>query len=423
MNQKSTPRSYFLDNFVSIIMDEGHNLAYVGQEESLVSVEHSPPPLTTFFSQSRELLMSTVMLTQFPDLLMNAFKNNAGCKLIGNITETENQRKMSSSVGLDREDEKILGKLQKQIWVAMVSGRTKPFVLKTPSTEKFVVGDADVFQRSKPLLTALQMKQTEIEARMFMTQVEKTSDKIHLPELPKEAWLLLDYIFQHEWNYQQQIAEALGLSDRKFAKTKQILIDKRLIRIEKFAVKVHDRIHFALTGNALDVMKTVGKPPQRIGYWKWITGVPGYEHHYWQNVLRVKHRILGWNGRLEYDLKDGRRVDLFEENSNGFRKGIEIELSTKDVENKIRVLTDGEVDELVLLYRDESLLHFAKSKLEKMEGVPKEKIWIGLIRDYVEILDDIIKHAETSGIKRNPEGSIPDSDQDRKSGGNIGEID
>ena len=422
MNQKSTPHnSYFLDNYVSIVMDEGHNLAYVGQEESLVSVEHSPPPLTTFFSQSRELLMSTVMLTQFPDLLMNAFKNNAGCKLIGNITETENQRKMASSVGLDREDEKILGKLQKQIWVSMVSGRTKPFVLKTPSTEKFVVSDADVFQRSKPLLTALQMKQTEIESRMFMTQVEKTSEKIHLPDLPKEGWLLLDYVFHHEWSYQQQITEVLGLSDRKFAKTKQILLDRKLIRIEKFPVKVHDRIHFALTPNGLEVMQTVGKPAQRIGYWKWITGVPGYEHHYWQNILRVKHRILGWSGRLEYDLKDGRRVDLFEE-KDGYRKGIEIELSTKDVENKTRVLIDREVEELVLLYKDESLLHFARSKLEKMENIPKEKIWIGLIRDYVEILDDIIKHAETSGNKGKPEGNIPDSVQDRKSDGNIGEI-
>lgn len=422
MNRKPAPDRYFLDNFVSIIMDEGHNLAYVGQEESLVSVEHSPPPLTTFFSQSRELLMSTVILTQFPDLLMNAFKNNAGCKLIGNITETENQRKMASSVGLDREDEKILGKLQKQIWVAMISGRTKPFILKTPSIEKFVVGDADVFQRSKPLLTALQMKQTETEARMFMTQVEKTSDKIHLPELPKEAWLLLDYIFQHEWNYQQKITESLGLSDRKFAKTKQILLDKKLIRIEKFPVRVHDRIHFAITANGLDVMKTVGKSPQRIGYWKWITGVPGYEHRYWQNVLRVKHRMLGWSGRLEYNLKDGRRVDLLEQRDDGFRKGIEIELSTKDVENKIRILSDREVDELVLLYKDETLLHFARSKLEKIEGIAKEKIWIGLIRDYVEILDDIIKHAETSGNEGKPEGSIPDSDQDRKPNGNIGEI-
>lgn len=422
MNQKSTPDSYFLDNFVSIIMDEGHNLAYVGQEESLVSVEHSPPPLTTFFSQSRELLMSTVMLTQFPDLLMNSFKNNAGCKLIGNITETENQRKMASSVGLDREDEKILGKLQKQIWVAMVSGRTKPFVLKTPSTEKFVVGDADVFQRSKPLLTALQMKQTEIESRMFMTHVEKKSDTAHLPDLSKEAWLLLDFIFQNEWKYQQQITEALGFSDRKFAKAKEMLLDKKLIKIEKFPVKVHDRIYFSLTANALDVMRTLGKNPQRMGYWKWISSVPGFEHHFWQNLLRVKHRILGWKGRLEYDLKDGRRVDLLEERNDGFRKAIEIELSTKDVENKTRVLIDREVDELVLLYRDESLLHFAKSKLEKMEGIPKEKIWIGLIRDYVEILDEIIKQAETSGNNEKREEAASDSEENRKQDGNIGDV-
>jgi len=165
-------------------------------------------------------------------------------------------------------------------------------------------------------------------------------------------------------------------------------------------------------------MKTLGRNPQRIGYWKWITGVPGYEHHYWQNVLRVKHRILGWSGKLEFDLRDGRRVDLLEE-KDGYRKAIEIELSTKDVENKTRILTDREVNELVLLYNDESLLQLARSKLEKMENIPKEKIWIGMIRDYIEIIDDIIKGTEKSGNNRSTEGSAPDTVPERKDDGNV----
>ena len=422
VNQKSAPGAYFLNNFVLNIMDEGHNLAYKGFEDSLVAIEHSPPPLTTFFSQSRELLMSTLLLTQFPHLLMDAFKNNAGVKMIGNITEKKNQEDLASSIGLERKDANAVSKLQKGVWITTVAGRTNPFVLKTPEIKKGdLVADSDVFQRSRPLLSALEMKRQEIESRMFMTQIEKKSEEIHLPELPKEGWLLLDYIFHHEWSYQQKITEALGLSDRKFAKAKQILLDKKLIRIEKFPVRVHDRIHFVLTPNALEIMRILGRPAQRIGYWKWITGVPGYEHHFWQNMLRVKHRILGWNGRIEYDLKDGRRVDLFEE-KDGYRKGIEIELSTKDVENKIRVLTDREVDELVLLYKDESLLHFARSKLEGKENIPKEKIWIGLIRDYVEVLDDVIKGAETSENVRKSKETFPDSDQTRKRDGNIGEL-
>ena len=46
----------------------------------------------------------------------------------------------------------------------------------------------------------------------------------------------------------------------------------------------------------------------------------------------------------------------------------------------------------------------------------------GLIRDYVEILDEIIKRAETSGNSQKPEEATNDSDKNRKPDGNIGEI-
>lgn len=422
LNRKSTLDSYFLNNYTCIIMDECHLTSYSGQERSLVATEFSPPPLTTFFSQSRELLMSTLALSQFPHLVMDSFKTNAGTRIIGNITESDIQRDMASSVGLDRDDEKNIAKLQKGFWIATVAGRTRPFLMNTPDVKKGdLVADAAILHRSRPLLTALEMKRQEIESRMFMTQVERKSEEVHLPEISKEGWLLLDYVFWHEWSYQQKVTEALGLSDRKFAKTKQELLDKKMISIQKFPVKVHDRIHFALTPNALEVMETLGKPAQRIGYWKWIAGVPGYEHRYWQNMLRVKHRILGWTGRIEYDLKDGRRVDLYEERED-YRKAIEIELSTKDVENKTRVLTDREVEELVLLYKDETHLRFARSKLENMENIPKEKIWIGLIRDYIDILDNIIKEPETLGNFGEANPDTPDDNQNRKHDGNIGEL-
>lgn len=423
LNRKSTLDSEFKSKFCKIIMDEAHLTQYSGQERSLVSTELSLPPLATFFSQSREMMLGTFALTQFPHLVMDAFKDNAGTMIVGNIVESDQQRNLSSSLGLDRDSEKILGKLEKGTWIARVAGRTKPFVLKTLDIKKGdLIADAEVLQRSRPLITALDMKRQEIESRMFMVQVEKKSEEVHLPNLTKEGWLLLDYVFFHEWSYQQQITEALGISDRKFAKVKQDLLDKNLIRIQKFPVKVHDRIHFSLTPNALEIMKILGRPAQRIGYWKWISGVPGYEHHYWLNVLRVKHKILGWNGRVEYDLKDGRRVDLYEE-LNGHRKAVEIELSTKDVENKVRVLTDREVDELVLLYREESAFQFARSKLERMKNIPKEKIWVGLIRDYVELLDNVIKDPEKSGNIEDPDSVVPDSNQNRKDDGNNGVTD
>lgn len=418
MSQKpAVPPEY--SKFVLNIFEEGHNVFWESQEDNFTSRELGPHPLTQIASMQREMLMSSMLVTQFPDKVMSTYKNNCAIRISGNITEIKNRREMASTLGLD--DEKAIGKLEKQFWIASVAGWGKPFLMKTPDIQKPTVAEVDILSRSRPFLSALEMKRKQVEAMMFMAQVEKKSEVAHLPDLSKEGWLLLDYIFLHEWSYQQKVAEALALSDRKFAKTKQELLDRKLISIQKFPVKVHDRIHFALTPNALEVMKTLNKPAQRIGYWKWIIGVPGYEHKFWQNMLRVKHRMLGWTGRIEHDLKDGRRVDLYEERE-GYRKAIEIELSTKDVENKVRVLADREVEELVLLYNDETHLRFARSKLEKMENIPKERIWIGLIRDYVDVLDNLIKGPETSGGIRKTEPSMPDDEQKRKHDGNIGEI-
>lgn len=415
-DQKSTPEEQLGPDFCMNIMDEGHNLAYRGFEEGLVSTELSPHPLVKYFSQCRELLMSNFVLTQFPDLLMKAIHNNAGVKIIGNITETDNQRYVGSSIGLEPDEYKILGKLKKGTWVASVAGRTKPFLVSTPFVARNQVAEAELMQRSKPILGVLEMKRREIEAKMFLSQVDRTEQKLALPQLSKEAWLVLDYVFQHEWHYQQQVTQALGLSDRLMAKAKKELVERGLVKIEKFAVKVHERIHYTLTPNALEMLQAVGRSPQRIAYWKWITGVPGYEHKYWSNLFRVKHKILGWTGRLEHTFKDGRRVDVYEEKA-GYRKAMEIELSTRDLENKAKVVADGEVDELVLLYKDESTSQLVRSKLEKMQGIPKDRIWVGVIRDYVEILDDII-HAEMAGNKQQELAAGSETGTTRKDGGN-----
>jgi len=420
---KSAPLSYFLENFRIFVMDEAHLTQYSGHEHKDITI-FSPPPLSTFFSQSRELGLATCAFTQFPDLVMSAFRTNAGTKIIGNVVESDAREHLAASLGLDRRDENLLGKLDKGMWIVNVAGRTKkPFLMKTPMVEKPIIAEEELLAISKPLLSKLQMKRQEIEAKMFLQHVDKkSSDNIHLPSLPQDAWLFLDYVFANPWDYQQKVTEALGFSDRKIAGIKKLLVEKNLIRIEKFAVKVHERIHFILTPNALDVMKTVGKSPQMIAYWRFISK-PSYQHRYFQHRLRSQHRILGWKGRLEYDMNNGRRVDIYEER-DGYRKAIEIELSTKDLDNKIRVL--DEVDELVLLYNDETHLQFAKSKLLKMDGIPGERVWLGLVRDYTDLLDEIIqknvvKAPETTGNIGSLTPATPDDDPERKPDGDIGE--
>ncbi|MCH7648564.1 MAG: hypothetical protein IIA83_08160, partial [Thaumarchaeota archaeon] len=369
------------------------------------------------------LLMGTFAATQFPHLVMEAFKDNAGTRIIGNLTESDHQRDMTSSIGLERDDEKILGRLKKGIWVATVAGRTRPFVLKTPEVTKGdVVAEAEVIQRSESLLTEMKMRKQEIESRMFLNKVEKNSDRVSVPELTKEAWLILDYALEHPFNYQGKITKGVGISGRKTREARELLIQKGLIKLEKFAVITYPRIHYILTNKALELLKTLGKEHKKIGFWKYINnGVPSYWHRLFQFYVRSQHEGLGWTGKVEYALEDGRRIDVYEERG-GYRKAIELEDSTKDLENKIKVLRDDLADELVLLYKDEMQSRYARTKLMEMKIPEKKILWVGLARDYAKLLNKIIYRTiiapEKSGNKQKSDNSMPEKNNERKHRGN-----
>lgn len=424
MNRKSALDAHFVQDFLEIIMDEAHLTQYGPQQTSWVSQEHSPHPLTTFFSQSREFLIGTFALTQFPHLVMESFKDNAATKLIGSITESTHQRDLAASIGLDRDDEKIFAKLQKGYWVMSVAGRTKPFLLKTPDLDRgALVAEAEMLARSKPLLDRLRMRRQEIESRIFLNEVQRQDpNKVHLPELPEDAWKVLDYVFHQEFSYQKQIADGIGLSPHKLDDMKKLLLSKNLIRIEAFPVYTHVRAHYVLTPKTLDIFKTLGKNPQRISYWRFLSTNPGYFHRYFQFLFLGMHRKLGWKGSVERDLPNGRRVDIFvQREEDGKRKVVEIETSTTDLGNKVRVIQDGYCDELVLLYKDMVGVQLARSKLEKIEGIDVETIWIGLIRDYVELLSGILKARESAGNRPNHEAAGSKTYGNGKPSGNEGE--
>lgn len=423
MNRKSTLDPYFINNFTLIIMDEAHLTQYRGQEDSLVSTEFSAPVMTTFFSQSRELMMATFALTQFPHLVMESFKDNAGTKIIGNITETNHQRDLAASIGLDRDDEKVLGKLKKGYWVARVSGRTKPFLLRTPEIDRGnLVAEAEMLVRSKRIITEFEKTRAEIEARMFLGEVErKLENKTHLPELPEEAWKVLNYVFEHEFSYQKQIADGVGLSAHTITDIKNTLISKDLIRIEKFPVYDHERVHYVLTPKTLKYFEVLNKNPNRIDFWKKHLSptTPGYYHRYMQHLFANMHRKLGWRASIERILPNKRKIDVYlYREEDGRRKALEIESTTRDLENKIKVVTDGYAEELVLLYKEVNSVMWARARLEKIKDIPGDRIWIGTIRDYIERLTRVKKERESAGNKAKQGTLTHGNEQNGKPSGN-----
>ena len=430
MNRKSTlTDGYFLDEFAMICMDEAHLTQWGGQEDSLVTTELSPPPLMNFFSQSRELLIGTFALTQFPHLIMNAFKDNAGTKLVGNVVEADRQRDLAASIGLDRDETKKIGKLRKGYWIANVAGRTsKPFLLHSPMVDKGpVMAEGELLSRKEQLIARMVAMQNKIETRLFADSSfshSADSERAHMPEIPSEAWEVLNYVFENEFSYQKQITDALGISGSKIVQIRDTLQKKGLVRTVKFAVFDYPQVHYVLTPKILDIYTILGKSQKRINMWKnaLTPSRPGYEHRMFQSFLGTQHRKLGWKVSSEKILPDGRRVDLYCVSAQtGYRKAVEIETTTRDLENKVRVLADGHAEEMVLLFKDAAGVQFARSRIKKIlesHKIKQDRVWIGLAREYVKLLSGIIKSSETARNDEKIKNSTHETDTAWKQSGN-----
>lgn len=416
LDRKFTYQKDFTQYFTMICMDEAHHILWGGQQNSLVAVEKSPPPMTNLVSMGREFGLSILASTQMSHLLLRAFKDNAGTKIIGNIPDSKQRNEIASSLGMDFDDEKILGKLQKGIWACRVLGRTDTFLLKTPFVKKGnMIAEKELLAKSKPIIDQLEMKRQEIESRLFLAHLEKSQDRKNLPEIKNDAWQVLNHLLEHPWKFQNSIAKSLDLSSDKMQEAKKELLARGYVKVVKFTIE-RPEVHFILTNHALLMLRNLGRDPKNIGFWQCINSMPSYEHRYFQFLVYVGLKDLGYSAKSEFKLGD-RRVDVYAEGEK--RIACEIEKSTNDIENKVSVLVDGLVDELVLLYTDEVHLRKAQEKLASMKEITIDKVWIGLARDYIKILREMRKRvtvndSETSRNEEKPNDFTPDDSQNKK---------
>lgn len=416
LDRKFTYQKGFTSYFTMICMDEAHHILWGGQQNSLVAVEKSPPPMANLVSMGREFGMSILASTQMSHLLLRAFQDNAGTKIIGGIPDSKQIREIGSSLGMNFDDEKILGNLKKGIWACRVLGRTDTFLLKTPLVNKGnMIAEKELLARSKPIVDQLEMKRQEIESKFFLAYLGKSNERKNLPEIKKDAWQVLNHLLEHPWKFQNSIAKSLNLSSDRMQEARKELVARGFVKVVKFTVE-RPEVHFILTNQALLMLRNLGRDPRSIGFWQCVNSMPSYEHRYFQFLVYVGLKDLGYSAKSEFKLGD-RRIDVYAEGQK--RIACEIEKSTNDIENKVSVLVDGLVDEIVLLYTDEVHLRKAEDKLDSMKDVPKDKVWIGLARDYVKILRDMRRGDTVSDSKtyRNEEKHddfTPDDNEDQK---------
>lgn len=420
LNRKFTYENGLNDFLTIVILDEAHHVMYSGQQESSVSIEKSIPPMSTIGSMGREFGLSILGSTQMSQHLLGTFKDNAGTLIVGNIPDFDQRWNLGASLGMDRDESKILGKVKKGTWVCKVLGRTDPFLLQTPLVSKGdMVAEKEILATAKPFILKLDAERKDMESRMFLSHLDK-KQKTKLPEIGKEAWNVLNHLLEHPWQYQKQIMRSLGLSSEKMNDAKRQLKSRGLIEMVKFKVD-REELHFILTKKALFLLKSFGKNPSRVAFWGLFNSMPSYQHRYMQFLTYIRLKDLGYVAKSEFKITDDRRVDVYAEGQK--RIAVEIEHSTSDIENKVSILKDGLVDELVLLYTDEGHLEKIKSKLESMD-VPSDKIWIGMANEYVKILRDMkdtVSGPESSRNEQNQNNSLRDKENFQNRGRNEGE--
>jgi hypothetical protein len=152
-----------------------------------------------------------------------------------------------------------------------------------------------------------------------------------------------------------------------------------------------------LTDDAIKLLEGVGHP---CGFWRHIKH-EGLEHVLWKYLISDKLKQIGFEPVREkkIELEDGYRiVDIYWED-RGRRFACEIECSTMDISNKLRVLE--KVDVFALAYITEENLQRTNSWLaQNVEGY-SQKVRTVLLSQYLRELQSLIGQ-DGSGLNSDP---------------------
>ena len=145
-------------------------------------------------------------------------------------------------------------------------------------------------------------------------------------------------------------------------------------------------VKFLVPSNtALNLLSNVG---QDTSLWKRV-GRVGFEHVLYSVLIAYSFRNRGLKASIEKKLQSGRRLDVYVEGKE--KTGIEIELSTFNIEEKIQGIE--ELDRLVILVKDEQAFHdFVRYLREN----PNDKVTVARVIEFLRE-NSIRNSAGTSG--------------------------
>ncbi len=371
------------------VFDEASRFFFKGRQFKETTTELGIPFIDTVPQIIRDYKEGLLCAAQEPSLITHSLMSNLRTKFVGYLSEGEDIEAISTSLNLTDDEKEELAKIgERGYWLVKMAG-TKPFLVKS---EDFPIPkdmtDAELKERMSEFVAELESSRKTVSLPHRKQIIE--SPKVIPPQLSPDAWNLLVNVCEHPFMGIRSRCYAIKMSGRKIEAAIEELADRKCIVALDIPLGRFRPVKFLmLTDEALNLLRNLGHD---VSLWKKIGNV-GFEHSLYQVLVAYSFRKKGWEAYIEKQIAEGRWVDVVIK-ENGVKVGVEIELTTADLDAK--VIGIERLDKLVFLVRDEEMKTSFQEKINQMAC--RDKIEVFLVRKFLASIDSRIGHG-THGTK------------------------
>ena len=329
----------------AIVLEEAHHV--IGKEKSdLVGGESI---MDIIIREIRELGESIIIIDQCPSLLSLPARSNTWCTMVLNLKDAKDVNSAGSSLLLESDDKKILGRLDTGESVVKLQGRWhNAFTVKIPHIpiKKGAVSDEKLKELMGPYSGCFI---TDYEELLISKEIPQNDDPRKIDTgISDFETKLLDDIKNNSYSGVVERYKRIGWSRRKGNEIKNLLIEKRLIEIVEIPTK-SGRIMILKLSKSGETL--IGKPKTDTDK---QTRKGGVIHEYWKNKYAEIYRSKGYEVFIEEPIGGGKTVDLVARKENE-AIAIEIETGRSDFIANIKKCQEKEFKEIIVLAVNESI--------------------------------------------------------------------
>jgi hypothetical protein len=370
-----------------LVFDEVSRLFPKGRQFSETTAVLGIPFIDTVPQIIRDYKEGILCAGQDVSMISHSLMSNLRTRFAGYLAHADDIKACTDAFTLTEDECEEFSKMgERGLWLAKKAG-LKPFVVKTedlPIPKDMT--DEELQQRMRGFVEQLDKQRKEVVVAPRPKIVEPP--KVVPPQLSPDAWNVLVNVCEHPFMGIRSRTYRLKISGRRIETAVAELAKKQLVATLPISLGNFRPVKFImLTNEALSLLRNVG---HEASLWKKIGNV-GFEHSLYQVLIAYSFRKRGYEATIEKKLASGRRLDVYC-NDGKVKAGIEIELTTTNIEEKVEGI--DELDSLVILVKDEESLRDGVIFLKARPAMKKVRI---------QKISEFLRENSTSNSRSNVE--------------------